>query len=246
MSNQNPESKKAELPSIIHESWHEYLQPLFEDKKMEIMNRDIIPRTPFCPNSEDVFKVFRMPMQEIKVVILGQDPYINGEATGLAFAVKGGYKITPSLQIIKGEVSRSYPDTKFQESWQSLFHWEAQGVFLLNAALTVAFRDSGSHMGIWQWFTREVIKIIGLQVKPVWVLWGSKAKAFKDYIPNKVNIGTDTSTVTSTAHELNFILEGNHPAAEAYPDSKYKFSGCNHFKLCNSLLKIKGNTIINW
>jgi len=101
-------------------------------------------------------------------------------------------------------------------------------------------------MGIWKRFTREVIKKIGLKVKPVWILWGSKAKAFKDYIPDKVIVGVETNTVASVSHLTNYILEGNHPAAEAYPDSKYKFSGCNHFKLCNSLLKIKGNTIINW
>ena len=243
MINQNPEPKKAELPSIIHESWHEYLQPLFEDKKMEIMNRDIIPRTPFCPKGEDVFKVFRMPMQNIKVVILGQDPYPNGEATGLAFASE---TFTPSLKVIYGEIARTNAPLAKVDIWSNLLHWEAQGVFLLNAALTVEFRNSGSHMGIWQWFTREVIKIIGLQVRPVWILWGSKAKAFKDYIPDKVIVGVETNTVASVSHLTNYILEGNHPAAEAYPDSKYRFSGCDHFRICNGLLSIKGNTIINW
>ena len=247
-----------EIPEIIHESWHPYLQPLFDDKKMAIMKNDIIPRTKFYPPAKDIFKVFRMPLNQIKVVILGQDPYINaGEAMGYAFAVPSIIKIPPSLQIIKNEILQSKVERDSSvnissDKWQELKHWRQQGVFLLNAALTVEFKNSGSHMGIWQWFTREVVKIISKEVHPLWMLWGSPAKAFRDYIDGALVIKRSELLVINTPEEKeffskkSFILEAYHPVAEVYPDSKYKFTGCNHFNLCNEILKIKGNTIINW
>ena len=75
------------IPEIIHESWHPYLQPLFDDPKMQKIKDDVLPRTKFYPDPSAIFRAFSMPIDQIKVVILGQDPYYNGTANGLAFAV---------------------------------------------------------------------------------------------------------------------------------------------------------------
>jgi uracil-DNA glycosylase len=228
------------IPPIIHESWHEHLQPLFNDHKMILINTKVLPEChKFYPSGPDIFRVFAMPLDKIKVVILGQDPYPNGEAIGYSFAVNRATKLPASLKIIKNEIINSgvERDTFINidtERWRELSHWRQQGVFLLNAALTVQAKVSGSHVGQWQWFTREVIKIISKEVTPVWMLWGAKAKVYKQTIKN------------AEIFLVNEILEADHPAAETYPGSTSKFTGCNHFNLCNKALKEHNQTIINW
>jgi|SRR5687767_15033184 len=247
MENKQPDQK---LPEIIHESWYPYLQPLFNDYKMHKINHDVLPKCRFYPDASQIFRVFSMPLSDIKIVILGQDPYYNGTANGLAFAVNKEVGVPKSLKIIRDEIinSRVERDTYVNiddSRWKTLFHWRGQGIFLLNTALTVGVGESGSHTGIWQWFTRDVIKIISTEVKPVWLLWGAKAKSFKDYIYQPKILFKDTTgpeQVTNT----NVILEADHPAAETYQDSKAKFSGCNHFNLCNKVLKARNQTVINW
>lgn len=227
-----------QLPPTIHESWHKYLQPLFDDPKMIMIKDKVLLQTPYYPERKDIFKVFTMPLNEIKVVILGQDPYPNGEATGLAFAVNSAVSMPPSLKIIKGEIENRntlWYFKKYEDAmWKTLNHWFHQGVFLLNTALTVQQGVSGSHLGVWQWFTKEVIKIVSINQPSVWLLWGAKAKGFKDYIDN------------STQHAQNMILEADHPAAETHPNPKGRFTGCNHFNLCNEILIAKNQTQIKW
>lgn len=194
-------------------------------------------------------------------------PYPNGEGTGLAFGISmaSTIKMPPSLRIIKKEVDTSVPEElklykkNADYSFRTLEHWWKQGVFLLNSALTVSQGDAGSHLGQWQWFTREVIKIISINQPCIWMLWGAKAKGFKDFITNK-----DTPKVIDMSHtdkdkdlgnvtlidtsklNYNIILEADHPAAETYPNSKYHFTSCNHFNLCNEILKAKGLEPIKW
>lgn len=237
------------LPPNIHPSWHEHLQPLFNDSKMNMIKNQLLPSYAFYPEKRQIFRVFEMPITAIKVVILGQDPYPNGEATGLAFGVRvyDYNNLPPSLKIIKKEVINSKALQMFKKnediSWQTLEHWWKQGVFLLNTALTVEQKNAGSHLGQWQWFTREVIKIISNNQPCIWMLWGAKAKRFKDYIADGTVMDKELIQVMSST---NGILEGNHPAAEAYPNSEYKFTGCNHFNLCNEILKAKNQSIIKW
>ena len=96
------------IPGIIHPSWHEHLQPLFNDRKMNLI-RDQILSNPhlFYPATENIFRIFAMPLDKIKVVIIGQDPYSKGEAIGKAFAVNENTPIPPSLKIIKDEIMNS-------------------------------------------------------------------------------------------------------------------------------------------
>jgi len=240
------------IPQGIDESWHPYLQPLFDDNKMQLLRHDILPKCRFFPSPENIFKVFSTPIDKIKVVIIGQDPYINpGEATGLAFAVPASVNIPPSLKIIRDEiisegVERDTYINIDSGKWKELTHWKQQGVFLLNSALTVEHHISGSHVGQWRWFTREVIRVIATQVKPVWMLWGAKATNFEAYISPKFLISNKIEDLPVSLGNLNPILKAPHPAAETYNTSNAKFIGCDHFKLCNRLLKLQGKSIINW
>lgn len=242
-----------QLPQIIHESWHQHLQPLFDDPKMILIRTKVLPQCQFYPERHLIFKVFEMPIDQIKVVILGQDPYPNGQAVGLAFAVNMATTKEPaSLRIIRGEVDRSenrfYTKRGEDYSWKTLQHWVNQGVFLLNTALTVEVGIAGSHLGVWNWFTRSVVNIISNQTRPIWLMWGAKAKAFSSFINKPLIITTvDTIDLVSTVdNTYNPILVADHPAAETYPGSKSKFSGCNHFNLCNQILAQKNKTLINW
>lgn len=238
------------LPQNIHPSWHEHLQPLFDDPKMNMIKNQLLPNCKFYPDRHQIFRVFEMPITAIKVVILGQDPYPNGEGIGLAFAVRTTTSMPPSLKIIRKEIEGSNTLQFFGKyegiTWRSLEHWHRQGVFLLNTALTVEHGNAGSHLGQWQWFTREVIKIISIYQKSIWMLWGAKARGFKDYIDKKVTWGSSEVAIDSSLNDFNYVLEGNHPAAEVYPNSEYRFTGCNHFNLCNEILKIKGQQPIKW
>lgn len=181
-------------------------------------------------------------------------PYPKGEAIGLSFAVSKTTPIPASLRIIKNEIENSkveiQSDIFNSDQWKELSHWKNQGVFLLNAALTVEALASGSHTQIWQWFTKEVISIISTFNSPIWMLWGAKAKGYISYINGSKIVITDPNVANIDRARyrpgMNIVLEADHPAAETYPGSKYKFSGCNHFNLCNEVLKLKKQSIINW
>lgn len=247
------------LPPNIHPSWHEHLQPLFNDPKMNMIKNQLLPNCKFYPERSQIFRVFEMPITAIRVIVLGADPYPNGQATGLSFGVRlyDYGKLPPSLKVIQNEVYNSSTLQAFKKhegiTWQTLEHWWKQGVFLLNTALTVEQKNAGSHLGQWQWFTREVIKIIVNHKKAVWLLWGAKAKVYADYIPDSIvlpsyinkNMGISIDS-SIDAPNTNFVLFADHPAAEAYPNSEYKFTGCNHFNICNEILKAKNQSPIKW
>ena len=192
-----------QIPGIIHESWHNLLQPLFDDDRMKYIKNDLLASCNFLPESKNIFRVFSMPISEIKVVILGQDPYPTpGNAIGLAFAVSEGTKTPASLRIIRTEVVNSVPwEVVRSADWNTLLDWEKQGIFLLNTALTVQEKRAGSHLRHWQWFTEKVIKIIAEKKAPIWVLWGKKAQQFESIIMDK------------NFFVPNTILKAPHPAA---------------------------------
>lgn len=248
------EQEQEKLPQIVHSSWTEYLQPLFNDVKMLKIKYQILTTCAFYPSPKDIFRVFSMPIQDIKVVILGQDPYPRGEGVGLAFAVKEDIPMPGSLRVIAKEIEREGLKSGFFDSdipqWRNLEHWTEQGVFLLNTALTVEAFKASTHLGYWQWFTREVIKIISRVAKPTWLLWGAKAQSFADFIEGGELVTKDTDIELNTGSMTNMILKAPHPAAELYMQTERKsgstFTGCNHFKLCNMILEGKRQKQINW
>jgi uracil-DNA glycosylase len=247
------------IPEVIHQSWHPYLQPLFDDPKM-IMLKNLVSSTKrIYPAKEYIFRVFKKPIDQIKVVILGQDPYSRGEAIGYSFAVDRSKAMPASLAIIHNEIKNSKAEIQSNifetANWRELKHWRDQGVFLLNAALTVEALGAGSHTQMWEWFTKRIVNTIASVQPCIWLLWGAKAKAYKSIIGNQHIVRTiDIDGKLVAAMDINkvkqqssnIILEADHPAAETYPGSKYKFTGCNHFVICNQILKLKGQSIINW
>jgi uracil-DNA glycosylase len=212
------------LPSIIHESWHSHLLEVFQTEELKRLNYEVLPNCIFYPEANHIFRVFSMPLEKIRVVILGQDPYSNkGEAIGYSFAVAEGVPKPFSLRAIEKEVGGELDST--------LKHWTEQGVFLFNTALTVEHKKPNSHSALWSKFTKKVIDVIATEVQPVWLLWGLNAISHERLINSKRG---------------NQILKAPHPAAEAYTGGKSGFYGSNHFNKANKLLIDKNTPLINW
>ncbi len=181
------------------------------------------------PPKQDIFNAFHYaPLENVKVVILGQDPYHDtGQAHGLCFSVQKGVDIPPSLENIYKELHDELgcyiPDNGYLEKWAK------QGVFLLNTVLTVRAHHPQSHQGIgWEKFTDAAIKVLNEQDRPiVFMLWGRSAIAKKEILNNPKHL----------------ILTAPHPS----PLSAYRgFFGCNHFIKANEFLKENGLAEIDW
>ena len=199
----------------------EYFRPLLLKVQNEYKNKVIFP-----PKHE-VFNAFRLtPFANIKVVIVGQDPYHGvGEAHGLSFSVRDGVKLPPSLKNIYKEL---YDDLGVPiRTSGDLSSWAKQGVLMLNSTLTVEKDKANSHSNIgWQQFTDDVIRLIDNNKRDVvFILWGNYARSKKALIKN------------------NFIIESAHPS----PFSAYNgFFGSKPFSKCNNYLKSKGLEEIKW
>lgn len=135
------------------------------------------------PSIDRVFRAFLIPVEAIKVVVLGQDPYHDGSATGLCFSSESGKRIPPSLRNIYTELEKegyNPPRTG------SLMHWATQGCFMLNTALTVNKDCPESHVHIWREFSGKLLRYISEKTEGVaWLLMGKKAMDFSDYVDLK-------------------------------------------------------------
>ena len=174
------------------------------------------------PPRKDIFNAFNLTTpQNVKVVIIGQDPYHGyGQAHGLCFSVKKGAKIPPSLRNIFKELE---DDIGCEIPIHGdLSHWASQGVFLLNTILTVEEKQASSHQGIgWEEFTDKVIQTISdNKEKVVFILWGNYARK-KEYL------------IDSKKH---LVIESAHPAAEIYAGGKAGFFGSKPFSRANQYL----------
>ena len=217
----------------IHESWKKYLQtefdkPYFKDLTQYVDNQY---KTETCFPPEDlIFNAFNTcTLEALKVVIIGQDPYHNyNQANGLSFCVNDGVKHPPSLVNIFKEIETDL-NTPYPSSG-NLEHWARQGVFLLNATLTVRAHEAGSHQNKgWETFTDAVIKTISNQKENVvFLLWGGFAKK-------------KSKLIDGTKHH---ILTSGHPSPLS-ANRGYWF-GNKHFSQTNSLLASNGLDLINW
>lgn len=216
----------------IEKSWQEVLQTEFDKPYFEnlvgFVKQEYASRTIFPPAGQ-IFNAFNTcPFNNVKVVILGQDPYHGpGQAHGLCFSVNDGIQFPPSLQNIFKEITSDLgiPAPKTG----NLTRWAEQGVLLLNATLTVRASQAGSHQGKgWEEFTDAVIKTISEKAENVvFILWGSYAIKKK-------------SLINASKH---CILTAPHPS----PLSSYRgFFGCKHFSQTNNYLTSKGKTPIEW
>ena len=216
----------------IEKSWQEVLQTEFDKPYFEnlvgFVKQEYASSTIFPPAGQ-IFSAFNTcPFSNVKVVILGQDPYHGpGQAHGLCFSVNDGIPFPPSLQNIFKEIASdlglSIPNSG------NLTRWAEQGVLLLNATLTVRASQAGSHQGKgWEEFTDAVIKIISEKAENVvFILWGSYAIKKK-------------ALIDASKH---CILTAPHPS----PLSSYRgFFGCKHFSKTNEYLTSVGKTPIEW
>lgn len=229
------------ISQVIDSSWNPILSSLYQPP-LDFLNTNILPNIKYYPEKENIFRVFKTPVNKVKVVILGQDPYPNpGDAIGLSF-VNGTSKVPASLRIIKQELNN--------EGFENvdIHKWEQQGVFLLNTALTVESGKAGSHLKYWQNFTQNVVRFLSYTNPTIWLLWGKKAQEYKNFIykPYVIKLQEKEFLDNLPMVDYNFILESAHPAAETYSGGKAGFYGNNHFKIVNNVLLKKNLTQINW
>lgn len=205
----------------------EYKKPYYKDLFLKV--NDEYSKYQIFPPADDIFNAFHLtPLKDVKVVILGQDPYHNiGQAHGLSFSVKPGIEAPPSLVNIYNELKEDLgcyiPNNGY------LVKWAQQGVLLLNTVLTVRAHQANSHRGIgWEDFTNAVIRILNEQDRPiVFLLWGRPAQ-------NKMSMLNNPN---------HLILTAPHPS----PLSAYRgFFGCKHFSRTNEFLVQHGIEPIDW
>ena len=216
---------------VLDENWAKLLKEnIDENFKKELftfINNEYRTKLVFPPK-EKIFNALNIvPVDKIKVVIIGQDPYHTlGQADGLAFSCFNGTP-QPSLTNIFKEISSDLGLVMSGNT--NLESWAKQGVLLLNTSLTVLQGQPASHSKIgWQTITREIIKIVNKQNQPiVFMLWGNHAKTFMEELNNPNHL----------------VLTSAHPS----PFSAYSgFFGCKHFSKCNSFLIENGVTPIDW
>ena len=216
----------------IENSWKEALKNEFEKPYFAALCdfvRQEYKTSTIYPPANLIFNAFNLcPMDKIKVVIIGQDPYHEpGQAHGLCFSVNDGVKFPPSLQNIYKEIASEYNQPMPQSG--NLTRWAEQGVLLLNATLTVRAHLAASHQGNgWDTFTDNVIKEVNDRCQNVvFLLWGSYAQKKEAYIDKSKHC----------------VLKAAHPS----PLSAYRgFFGCNHFILANNYLRKCGKEEIVW
>jgi len=216
----------------IHPSWEKQLKDEFEKpyfKQLTEFIKDEYKKSPTFPPQKDIFRAFDLcPFKDVKVVILGQDPYHGpNQANGLCFSVNENTPLPPSLQNIYKEI---HSDLQIPTPTHgNLEHWARQGVLLLNATLTVRAHQAGSHQSKgWEQFTDAAIKALAENREHlVFLLWGAYAQKKGAFIDQ----------------QKHHVLKAPHPS----PLSSHRgFFGCKHFSKANQYLTSHNITPINW
>lgn len=216
----------------INNEWKEVLSNEFSKEYFKnlanFLHKEKSEGKTIYPPGKEIFNAFDLtPFSNVKVVILGQDPYHGpNQAHGLSFSVPQGVTAPPSLKNIYKEIESDL-NIKLSKNG-NLEEWAKQGVFLLNAVLTVRASEPTSHSKIgWNSFTDEVIKVLSEQKEGlVFMLWGNFAKS-------------KSSLIDKSKH---LVLEGAHPS----PLARGAFFGCKHFSKCNEYLSSLGKEPIEW
>lgn len=225
---------RLKAQSLFGLEWSDFLwEEINNDAFLKLTSKlqlDTLNNIEICPNKEDIFKAFRLTnLPDIKVVIIGQDPYhsiINNTkkvATGLAFGINNSGYIPPSLKNIIKELESDLNVLALNFDY-TMESWANQGVLMLNTALTVQKGNPGSHAEYWKSFTIKVMEILNKKGNNiVFILWGSHAQSFKKYLTNST---------------FKFI-ESSHPSPFS---AHHSFFGSKPFSKTNFYL----NTPINW
>ncbi|EHL17186.1 uracil-DNA glycosylase [Peptoanaerobacter stomatis] len=217
----------------IGNSWDDILKDEFEKQYYkdirEFLKKEYATKTVF-PSMYDIFNALKYtPYEDVKVVILGQDPYHGvGQAHGLSFSVKKGITTPPSLKNIYKEIENDL-NIEMDKTSGELTSWANQGVLMLNASLTVLKGQPNSHSKIgWEKLTDSIIEKLNYKDTPVvYLLWGRNAQMKENLITNKNHL----------------ILKCAHPSPYSANNG---FFGCKHFSKTNEFLKNNGLVEINW
>lgn len=218
---------------MIPQDWCEAVPYFHEDRHERILQKvaELRETTTVFPPEEQVFAALQaVPFDDVRVVILGQDPYHGaGQAHGLSFSVPEGAKFPPSLRNIFKEIDAEFYDGIKRDVSTDLTRWAKQGVLLLNATLTVQEGKAASHAKLgWSAVTDDIIKAISRKRQHlVFLLWGKHAQDKRPLI----------------ADNDHCILEAVHPSPLS---ASRGFFGCNHFVLTNEWLREHGQPEIEW
>lgn len=221
----------------LHESWKRPLSDEFASDYMTQLRAFLLAEKAngkrIFPAGSEYFRALDLtPLDKVRVVILGQDPYHGpGQAHGLCFSVQPGVKPPPSLVNIYKEMQSDLGIT--QPNHGHLEHWAQQGVLLLNSVLTVEAHQAASHRGKgWEQFTDAIVRLIAVKDEPVvFLLWGSYAQKKAGFVQSVEQGGK------------HHILKSVHPS----PLSAHRgFIGCKHFSQTNAFLEERGLDPIDW
>lgn len=211
-------------------SWEETFKKA--DAELRLVSEVVANKERVCgkksyPPRELLFEAFhRVRLTDVKVVIIGQDPYYDNKAVGMAFSMDRTRRASPSLKTVYRELQRTMPGFIPPEHGD-ISEWCNQGVLLLNRALTVQPSKGGSHLGEWSGFTRRVIDAIcEANTNVVFMMWGNPAKEAEEMISGRA-----------------LKLMCGHPSPQ---NRKKDFYGNDHFKLANEHLVKHGKTPIDW
>ena len=220
---------------VLEPSWKTALLPEFEKPYMRQLREFLLAekraRKVVYPKGSEIFAALNLtPLSEVRVVVIGQDPYHGpNQAHGLCFSVRPGVPRPPSLENIFQEVSDDVPGGEIPPGHGCLMPWARQGVLLLNSVLTVERGRAGSHQGRgWETFTDRVVELIKDQRESVvFMLWGSYAQR--------------KGALVDTRRHL--VLTAPHPSPLS---ANRGFFGCRHFSSANRYLKARGFDPIDW
>ena len=230
----NSQEQEALARVQLDESWKAalastFLQPYMANLREFLAEQKKLGKIIYPPTGEYFNALNTTPLSQVKVVILGQDPYHGvGQAHGLCFSVRRGVSVPPSLQNIYRELFNDVGAQPVRHG--DLSSWAAQGVLLLNSVLTVEAGQPASHQGRgWELFTDEIIKVLNEQCENlVFLLWGSYAQKKGQHI--------DTNK--------HLVLKATHPSPMAA--NRGGFFGCKHFSQTNTYLTQHGLEPIDW
>jgi uracil-DNA glycosylase len=221
----------------LHPSWLEPLRGEFASPPMQKLRAYLLAEREagkrIFPRPAQWFGALDLtPLEDVRVVILGQDPYHGeGQAHGLCFSVAPGTRVPPSLANIYREMEADLGIAPARHGF--LEHWARQGVLLLNAVLTVEMGRAASHQGRgWEHFTDAIIRLVNARAEPVvFMLWGSHAQKKAAFVDDVARGGR------------HLVLRAPHPS----PLSAHGgFFGCRHFSKANAFLAAHGRTPIDW
>lgn len=217
----------------LHDSWRARLREEFDRPYMQALKRFLEEEKAagkrIFPKGSEYFRALDLtPLDRVKVVILGQDPYHGeGQAHGLCFSVRPGVRTPPSLVNIYKELKSDLGLTPPRHGF--LEHWAQQGVLLLNSVLTVEIGRAASHQKRgWEQFTDAIIRVVNSQADPaVFLLWGAYAQRKAAFVDQ----------------DRHLVLKAAHPS----PLSAHNgFLGCRHFSQANAFLEAKGRGGVDW